>query len=176
MEIRILDKVEQQRIYTDAYSMLSAADDEFVPPLSSRSSSTQRDLSGGEKNSDGIRMYFEQLKMQRFAAAFEDGALIAFVSYKENYTCPEIPPEELPNIYISTLVASPVSRGKGVTKALYTHLFSAYQSANVFTRTWSTNFAHIKILQGFGFETVKVLKDDRGSGIDTVYFKKEKSN
>ena len=174
MEIRILDKAEQARIYDAAYCMLEAADDEFVPPLSSRSSSTQRDLSGGKKNSDGIKMYFEQLKGQRFAAAYEDGELIAFVSYKENYTSPEIPPEELPNIYISTLVASPASRGKGVTKALYAHLFSAYQHANVFARTRSANYAHIKILQTFGFETVKVLKDDWGDGIDTVYFKKAK--
>lgn len=49
MEIRILGKTEQQNIYPEAYSLLAAADEEFVPPLSSRSSSTQRDLSGGEK-------------------------------------------------------------------------------------------------------------------------------
>ena len=172
MEIRILGKAEQQNIYPEAYSLLAAADEEFVPPLSSRSSSTQRDLSGGEKSSDGISKYFEQLKAQRFAAVYEDGGLIAFVSYKENYTCPEIPQEELPNIYISTLVASPKARGKGVTKALYSKLFASYADRNVFTRTWSTNFAHIKILQDFGFETVKVLKNDRGKGIDTVYLKK----
>lgn len=59
---------------------------------------------------------------------------------------------------------------------MYAYLFSAYKNANIFTRTWSTNFAHIKILQAFGFETVKVLKNDRGSGIDTVYFKKEKTS
>ena len=176
MEIRILGKEEQHLIYTDAYTMLEAADNEFLPPLSSRRSSTQQELSGGEKNSDGIRQYFEQLKGQRFAAAFEDGALIAFVSYKENYTCPEIPQEELPNIYISTLVASPKARGKGVTKALYSRLFSEYESSNVFTRTWSTNFAHIKILQGFDFETVTVLKDHRGEGIDTVYFKRKRND
>ena len=176
MEIRILDKAEQANIYDRAYTMLEAADDEFVPPLSSRSSSTQRDLTGGEKNTDGIQKYFEQLKSQRFAAAYEDGELIAFVSYKEDYISPEISPEELPNIYISTLVASPAARGKGVAKAMYAYLFAAYKNANVFTRTWSTNFAHIKILQAFDFQTIKVLKDDRGSGIDTVYFKKEKSN
>ena len=45
MEIRILDKEEQQRIYPDAYEMLAAADNEFVPPLSARSSSTQQDFS-----------------------------------------------------------------------------------------------------------------------------------
>lgn len=175
MEIRILDKEEQKSIYNDAYRMLEAADHEFVPALSCRSSSTQKNLLEHVKNIDGIKQYFEQLKGQRFAAAFEDGKLIAFVSYKENYSCAEIPKNELPNIYISTLVASPSARGKGVTKALYGTLFSEYETSNVFTRTWSTNFAHIKILQNFGFEVIKVLENDRGNGINTIYFKKHRN-
>ena len=172
MEIRILEKEEQQSIYDDAYQMLEAADNEFVPPLSFRSSSTQRNFSKNLKSRDGIRQYFEQLKNQRFAVAYEDGALIAFVSYKENYSCVEIPPKELPNIYISTLIVSPSARGKGVTKALYGRLFSEYENVNIFTRTWSTNIAHIKILEKYGFEVIQVIKDDRGNGIDTIYFKK----
>ena len=171
MEIRILDKQEQHRIYTTAYEMLESADNEFVPPLSSRSSSTQQNFSEAIK-SNSIAQYFEQLKTQRFAAVFEDGVLIAFVSYRENYTCAAISPKELPNIYLSTLVVSPKARGKGVTKALYNRLFSAYENVNIFTRTWSTNTAHIKILQKYGFEVIKVLENDRGNGIDTVYFKK----
>jgi ribosomal protein S18 acetylase RimI-like enzyme len=172
MEIRILEKEEQQSIYDDAYKMLEAADNEFVPPLSSRSSSTQRNFSENSKSRDGIRQYFEQLKNQRFAVAYEDGALIAFVSYKENYCCTEISQKELPNIYISTLIVSPSARGKGVTKALYGRLFSEYENVNIFTRTWSTNIAHIKILEKYGFEVIQVIKNDRGNGIDTVYFKK----
>ena len=172
MEIRILSKEEQQSIYDDAYEMLEAADNEFVPPLSFRSSSTQKNLTGNRKNTDGIKQYFEQLKDQRFAAVFEGGELIAFVSYKENYICGEITPQELPNIYLSTLVVSPKARGKGVTKALYGKLFSYYEAVNIFTRTWSTNFAHIKILGKYGFEVIKVLENDRGNGIDTIYFKK----
>ena len=172
MEIRILAKEEQKRIYDDAYQMLEAADKEFVPPLSSRSSSTQQELSGNTQNADGIQQYFAQLKKQRFAAVFEGDALIAFVSYKENYTCTEIPPSERPNIYLSTLVVSPTARGKGVTKALYNRLFSEYEAVNIFTRTWSTNLAHIKILQSYGFQTIKVLENHRGNGIHTIYFKK----
>ena len=172
MEIRILEKNEQESIYIDAYNMLEAADNEFVPPLSSRSSSTQHDFSKTAKNNGGIKQYFNQLKNQRFAAVFEDKELIAFVSYKENYTCEEITPDELPNIYLSTLVVSPKARGKGVTTKLYAKLFSEYEKVNIFTRTWSTNIAHIKILDKYGFQTIKVLKDDRGNGIDTVYFKK----
>ena len=172
MEIRILEKEEQQSIYDDAYKMLEAADNEFVPPLSSRSSSTQRNFSENLKSRDGIRQYFEQLKNQRFAVAYEDGALIAFVSYKENYSSAEIHKKELPNIYISTLIVSPSARGKGVTKALYGRLFLEYENVNIFTRTWSTNIAHIKILEKYGFEVIQVIKNDRGNGIDTIYFKK----
>ena len=171
MEIRVLNKIEQESIYEDAYTMLEAADDEFVPPLSARNSSTQKDLKNSAK-SGSIARYFEQLKDQRFAAAFEDGKLIAFVSYRENYFCPHVPPECVPNIYLSTLVVSPAARGKGVTKALYGHLFSEYKHAHIFTRTWSTNIAHIKILQFYGFQTIEVLENDRGNGIDTIYFQK----
>ena len=169
MEIYILDQQTQARIYPEAYEMLAAADREFIPPLSSRVSSTQKDLSAAAAG-ENISRYFEQLKQQRFAAAFEGDTLIAFVSYIENYCCDVIPPEKCPNIYLSTLVVSPKARGKGVTKALYGRLFAEYKAFNIFTRTWSTNLAHIKILQGYGFETIKVLKNDRGNGIDTVYF------
>jgi len=172
MKIRILDKQEQQNIYIDVYKLLEAADNEFIPPLSSRSSSTQQTLSNFAKRTDGIDQYFEQLKGQRFVVAFENKKLIGFVSYKENYSCSEIPNSELPNIYITTLVVSPSERGKGVTKALYNKLFEEYMSVNIFTRTWSTNIAHTKILQGYGFEIIKVIKNDRGNGIDTVYYKK----
>ena len=172
MEICILEKEAQQRIYPHAYKMLEAADHEFVPPISFRSSSTQQDFSCGTKNDDGIYQYFEQLKTQRFTAAFEDDGLIGFVSYKENYCCPEIGEKELPNIYISTLVVSPKARGKGVTKALYSKLFAKYEKANIFTRTWSTNFAHIQILEGYEFSVWKILPNDRGDQIDTIYFKK----
>lgn len=171
MEIRILNKEEQHIIYDDVYKMLIDADNEFVPPLSSRSSSTQHNFSQITKN-NGITQYFEQLKNQRFAAVFKDDTVIAFVSYKENYTCAEIPSQELPNIYISTLVVSQAERGKGITSALYNKLFSYYDNVNVFTRTWSTNIAHIKILKKFGFEVLRVLKNDRGNQIDTIYFKK----
>jgi len=82
----------------------------------------------------------------------------------------------LPNIYLSTLILSTESRGKGVTKKLYAHLFNElYPDKSIFTRTWSTNLAHIKILDYFSFEEIARLENDRGNGIDTVYFAKRKA-
>ena len=95
---------------------------------------------------------------------------MGFVSFRENYVSEPI--KKLPNIYISTLLVHPTGRGKGLTKRMYEVLFQAYAHAHIFTRTWSTNEAHIRILADFGFEAFHVLKNHRGDGIDTVYFKK----
>ncbi len=173
MKIELIPTAEQHRFYDQILEMMYAADDEFYPPLSARSSTTQKDLSKSEKSDDGILQYFEQLKSQRFMVAYEDERLLAFVSYKENYTNEHIGADGLPNIYLSTLIVRPEGRGRGLTTTMYGNLFTAYENANVFTRTWSTNVPHIKILDKFGFEVIEVLKNDRGEGMDTVYFKRK---
>ena len=172
MQIHIVDKEQQSEIYDAVLEMLAAADRDFVPPLSARNSSTQQDFSQPAKNNQGVLAYFEQLKSQRFAAVYENGQLIAFVSYKENYTCPHIPQNALPNIYLSTLIVRPEARGKGVTTALYRQLFDHYRDRYIFTRTWSQNLAHIRVLEKYGFSLIKTLPHDRGEGIHTVYFQK----
>jgi len=154
----------------DILQMLQAADSEFVPPLSARSSTTQTDFMAEGGNS-GISAYWDALQEQKFLLAEEDGALLGFVSYRENHRLAVIG-EQFPNLYISTVLVKPEARGQNLTRWMYEYLFSVYRHAAVFTRTWSANTAHIRILTGFGFEPIQVLKNDRGPGIDTVYFKK----
>lgn len=172
MDIELLSRQEQEKYYDEILEMLIAADGDFVPPLSSRSSTTQSVLTASEKIGGGVVSYFEELKKQRTLAATEDGKLIAFVSFKEDFVNDKIKNEDVPNIYISTLLVKPEGRGKGLTQKMYDILFKQYENINIFTRTWSTNAAHIKILSKFDFETLCVLKNDRGNGIDTVYFVK----
>jgi len=43
----------------------------------------------------------------------------------------------------------------------------------VVTGTWSTNKAHISLLRKAGFQTLITKMDDRGIGIDAVYFIRE---
>ena len=172
MELKILTLTEQDHFGPQILEMLTASDGEFVPPLSARSSTTQQDLTSAETCPEGIRQYYTQLQTQKVMAAVEGNRLLAFVSYIENYVSDPITQADTPNIYLSTLVMRPEARGKGLTKKLYTHLFDAHKPASVFTRTWSTNIPHIRILDYFGFETLQVLPDHRGPGIDTVYFKR----
>lgn len=173
MDIRILTPKEQTLYYDEIYEMLVMSDDEFVPPLSARSSTTQKDLTSCTRSEDGILLYFEELKKQRIMVAAEDGVLFAFVSFRENFSNAQIPEMLLPNIYLSTLIARPQARGRGLTKSMYSLLFETFRDRNICTRTWSTNIAHISILSKFGFETLCTLPDDRGPGIDTVYFVKK---
>ena len=171
MTLKILTPEEQVFFGSQILEMLTASDKEFIPPLSTRSSTTQQTLSSGECAPDGVLQYYRQLQTQKVMAAVEGDRLMAFVSYIENHTGGPITEADTPNIYLSTLVMRPEARGKGLTKQLYRTLFDTYRPAAVFTRTWSTNAVHIRILDFFGFETIKILPDHRGPGIDTVYFK-----
>ena len=172
MKIKIINKCEQDKYDVEILNLLTECDEEFVPPLSARSSTTQSDLGGGTNAGSGVLNYFNEMKKQKILVAVKDEKLIGFVSFKENFVNDKIGEEQLPNIYISTLLIAESGRGKGLTRKMYEFLFKEYENANVFTRTWSTNEAHIKILSGFGFEILTVLENDRGYGIDTVYFKK----
>lgn len=170
MTIKLLTAEEKECYNTDIFDMIRVADKDFVPPLSSRTSTTQKDLKSA--SGDGIENYFQEMMKQEILGAFENEKLIGLVSFRENYESDVV--KKLPNIYISTLFLHTDARGKGLTKSLYAYLFDLYADRNVFTRTWSTNFAHIKILEYFGFDLFFRLKDHRGEGIDTVYFVKEK--
>lgn len=174
MEYKLLAKEEQERFYAQIFEMMIAGDKDFIPPLSARSSTTQKALKSTEGSIEGLKSYFEEMKKQRFMVCVDGDVLVSFVSFKENFTNDIILSDDLPNIYISTLIMRPEYRGQKVTQNLYAMLFDIYKNSNVFTRTWSTNIAHIKILSKFNFETITTLKNDRGIGIDTVYFAKRR--
>lgn len=170
----VLLQEDQKTIYREEIlSMMRFSDKDFIPPLSARSSTTQKDLSGSQSTENGIELYYAQMETQQILCAFEEDTLLGFVSYRENHTSDLITEESFPNIYLSTLIVKPEARGKGLTRKMYEYLFwDRYRDRNIFTRTWSTNFAHIKILDRFGFDLIHRIENDRGKGIDTVYFRK----
>ena len=174
MRYKLFGKGEWDSFYDEVAKLLAACDDEFVPPLSGRSSTTDTKLGPGEGKGDSISLYMEGLKKQSLLIAEEEGTLCGFVSFRENYETDVLGEPYLPNIYISTVLVSPDARGKKLTQSMYTFLFDTVSDKNILTRTWSTNIAHIKILSRFGFSEVHVISDDRGAGIDTVYFLKRK--
>ena len=163
MEIRLLSEEEKTLYGEQIYSLLFEADDDFVPPLSARS--------GVSSKSEGVRRYYDEMKTANILATIEGDSLLGFVAFRENIAGNYIPEGVSPHLYIGTAVIAREARGKHLTTRMYEYLFDTLRKDySCFTRTWSTNAAHIAILTRMGFSLTKRVENDRAEGIDSVYF------
>ena len=185
-------------------ALLRWGDEQFVPPLSARHSSTQSDLAPHAAAADhAIDDYYRALLEQRFLLAVDDGVdgngtdgngtdgngtdgngtdgngntdgkrtLAGFMSYRPDYACAYVDGGVC--TYVSTILVAEAYRGAHLTERMYRALFTLpdVEGTVVATRTWSKNGAHLHILGEMGFSLIKTLPDDRGPGIDTVYYAK----
>ena len=169
MEFKFLSEAEKEYYREQIIELLLESDGDFLPPLSSRGSTRDNSFSSANLRSDGVVSYYNSMNSQQILVAMAGGAVVGFVSFYENYAG-----GEEPNIYVSNLVVAKSARGSGLTSKMYDYLFNeVFSDRHVYTRTWSTNIAHTKILSRFGFSESKRIKDDRGEGIDTVYYARE---
>lgn len=171
-----LNETEREQIW----EILCQCDDEFYPPLSARNSSSQKQL----KSEDGSRMekaqkptaYFAEMIRQDFVLAYDEtGRVVGFMTFKKDYICDALETFGR-SLYITTICVRDECRGHNILGHLYEYM---EQEATrqcgckcVSTRTWSLNTAHLHGLSRRGYETLAVLKDDRGPGVDTIYFGK----
>ncbi len=177
MELILLNE-EQKDIYKDdILELMRISDSDFVPPMSQRFSPFQTELGPSDTViEEGILRYYRSMMRETVLCAVEDGVLLGFVTYVEDIKYSSVINEsDRPNIYICTLIVNPKARGRGITYRMYDYLFNEkFANSHLFTRTWSTNLAHISILKKYGFDEIHRIKDDRGEGIDTVYFGKRR--
>jgi ribosomal protein S18 acetylase RimI-like enzyme len=152
--------------------LLREASDEFVPPLAGREGTTQSDDLDDTDGGD-LDAYYRQCLAQTFVVARVDGSLAGFLSFRHDYSH-EALDGYCPANYVSTIIVDRAHRRQGIATRLYrallTDLPSALELPYVATRTWSTNDSHLSLLDELGFERIETVPDDRGEGIDTVYY------
>ena len=170
LKIKYFEQLTNQKYLQDILNLLTKCDQEFVPPLSSRNSTTQKNLNMPIHESAQPTAYFEQISIQPLFAAIEDHHVVAFMSLRKNYICEEISERYLPNVYITTVIVDPNFRNSGIANNFYHKLFQKFGNCNLFTRTWSTNDSHIRILSNLKFYEHTRKINDRGERIDTVYY------
>lgn len=158
------------------FDLLCTCDRDFVPPLSQRVSSFQKKFEV-PLGQDKPYAYFEVMKAQRFAVARDaSGRMVAFLTFRPRYSCPELARFGESN-YMTTACVDPEHRGHGLVSRLYDivehGLPEDQQTDYVTTRTWSTNAVQVHAFSKRGYETAAVLKDDRGPGVDTIYYAKK---
>ena len=158
------------------FDLLCACDQDFVPPLSRRTSSFQKGFDA-PLGQDRPYAYFEAMKSQRFAVARDaSGRMVAFLTFRPRYTCPELARFGESN-YMTTACVYPEHRGQGLVSRLYDiveyGLPEDQRTDYVTTRTWSTNAIQVHAFGKRGYGIAAVLKDDRGPGVDTLYYAKK---
>lgn len=172
IEIKAVDTLSEKQ-KNEIWELLRAYDREFIPPLSARNSAFKK-IPGGDGNltinEDGPVVYFDEILNYKFVLALLDGKVVGFMTYIPNHTVEVEGKEPFVAEYASTAIVSSECRGQGAMKRFYQTIIDENPGKNVATRTWSGNAAHLNVLAKHGFELHATLKDDRGPGIDTVYY------
>lgn len=172
MDVKIFKEIVDSKTKNELWEILIECDNEFYPPLSYRES-----LDSNNKVTLPYSYFTEMIDLS-FVCVFQHQKLIAFMSFSNTNLCEELKKFEKSN-YITTICVSHSSRGKGLTTIMYDYLINNISDKLylpfITTRTWSLNTRHINVLKKLGFETVKILDNDRGNNIDTIYFAKSVS-
>lgn len=167
---------DRERLRSGIRSLLAATDEEFVPPLTSdaRTGVARGDDEGGLGTIDE---YLERCLDRPMVGAFDDGDLVGFASLSRVIDLTALE-GYLPSLHVEIIAVDDHARGQGIATEMYRCLLTdppeEGAAPHVSTKTWSTNHAHLAILDDLGFECVERVPDDRGRGIDTVYYARER--
>ncbi len=171
LKLRLLEAGrEQEAASDDVWGLISALDREFVPSLSSRTDTTEHDLTK-ETIWGGPISFYDTVMKERIILATVDDKVVGIMTFIPHYE-EEMLAKWSPSTYASTTGILPAYRRLGIAKALNDALETLppdLASPWITRRTWSTNVANLTLLKSRNFEEVIRLKDHRGPGIDTIY-------
>lgn len=176
--VRLLarDILTDEREKQEIYDLLRECDQDFWPPLSARSGTSQKELSDAHQSDDGVHGYYEEILQQSAILAKRGEETIGFLSYRPSYRCQAL--EQFGEVcYMTTLCLRHTERGKGLSPGIYRaaeqRIRQRFPGRLITFRTWSTNQAQMHLVQKLGYRCVAVLENDRGQGVDTMYYVKE---
>lgn len=165
--------------WDNVWRILCECDNDFLPPLSHRESSTQKELSCTTVGKKLPYSYFGDLKKQDFILGYHGSEVICFLSFRKNYICEQL--EKFgKSSYITTVCVRNAYRKQGILKLMYHFLegevMQVHLTNKISTRTWSKNTAQIKVLEQFNYNQEAVIENHRGERLHTIYFTKNTSN
>lgn len=151
--------------------ILTACDDEFVPPLS------ERYVASGD-NASSLHGYIENIicSCNLFAIAIDDETdrIIGFASAQTEHVDIEMF-GDVETTYISTLCILRKYRRHGIANELY-RMIETYAEENgngiVTLRTWSTNETQMVLTEHRGYHVHRIVENDRDDDVSSVYFLK----
>ncbi|WP_407355466.1 GNAT family N-acetyltransferase [Methanolobus sp. WCC5] len=145
---------------------IELVDNDFYPPLSKRGGGIPERIKKCLDTPDANFLVASLMGRDRPDPPEE---FIGMVGYTRNWKSDD-------SAYINFLATHPEHRNAGVSKALCLRLEEELVEQDVKTIylcTWSGNPAAIKFYERLGYYSYTVVLNDRGIGIDTIYYKKK---
>ena len=171
--IKFFERITDEKTKDEIWKILCECDKEFYPPLSERKVyNSLLEMNCSARIADKRPYaYFKSMIKQNFLVAFIDDRYIAgFMAFLSNVTSKEF---NIKCNYYTTLCVRKANRQKGIATRLLTfRLPEEFRSEITITRTWSLNYPMIKSLNGVGFVIKKISTNDRGKGVNTLYYQR----
>jgi ribosomal protein S18 acetylase RimI-like enzyme len=148
--------------------LVEEVSDEFVPPLSTGSSTTQAVLSSA--SGSAASSYFDEMLMEHCLLVIERDELQGFLSFRTFHRDTRLPQIGI-CIYVSTISVRPAARGRGLARLLYQELLGLPETlpAWILLRTRSTNTHHLQLLDTLGFKHLLTVPNVADPGADSIY-------
>lgn len=148
-------------------------DGDFVQPLSWRHRLGQelRDL--GPQAGANVEKYVNSLlELAHLVVLVQDERLVGYCAYYWPWMW-----RGTEHVYVSTAVVAPSHRGRGLSTRMGRRVVAHALRRRVplLAKTWSTNQASMGTLARWG-RVDKIVRDERGAGIDTVYWRLDTSS
>jgi ribosomal protein S18 acetylase RimI-like enzyme len=148
--------------------LVEEVSDEFVPPLTTRSSTTQAVLASASGSASSS--YFDELLKQHCLLLVECDQLQGFLSFRTFHRDARLPQIGV-CIYVSAISVRPAARGRGLARQLYQKLLGLPETlpAWILLRTRCTNTHHLQLLDSLGFKHLLAVPHGRDPGLDSIY-------
>jgi len=154
--LSILFVTPDQVGWKEFIGFMKEANSEFTPPLFDRA--------------EFVYQLENRLNNRALVAVDMNNKIVTASMYQTDYC------GDTDSAYLTFFRVAPKHRKLGIgfwfRQLLLDHL-KAEGFKSVVTRTWSSNTEMIRLIEKTGFSSTKIIKNDRGPDIDTIYFKRE---
>ena len=147
---------------------IELVDGDFFPLLSVRPGGIEGRVERSLAKSDSNYLIAEAPSISK-SSNNDDGSILALLGYKKYW-------KGIHNAYISFIAVHPDHRIMGISSMLMHMIEDEMRLENIrhmYICTWSTNRSAVQFYEKIGYNVHHVIKDARGIGIDTVFYRKD---
>jgi ribosomal protein S18 acetylase RimI-like enzyme len=161
---KVIIRKATHKDFKELYNFFELVNNDFIPPISKRRGLPKK------KEIENFTKKMIRGKKSTMIIFESNRKINGIICFSEDYW----KNKNIPHIVEFAVHKS--HRHKGVGTLLLEYIFNllerkGYKSVTI--RTWSTNKLALNLYRKVGFKKIKTIKNDRGKGIDTIYFKKK---